>query len=980
MFRAVRLILPGLLALSIPLPALAATFVVTKTADTLDGACDRDCSLREAVAAANADEPTGGADVVVVPPGIYLLSRIGPGEDGNATGDLDLLDQTILVGAGPGVTILDGFDTDRVLDTYAPVEIFGVTIRNGTVDGDGGGLLVRPGSSPQPVLLRRSVVTDNEARGGGHGGGIAAFGVLEVRESAILKNQAEGDGGGIASGDQGTFSLTNVTISGNRAQGSGGGLHYRQDAGVTIAATTIVVNHAQVSGGGIFARTPLLPGELAPQVLTSVVAINTAPDGDCAGASSYGYNVFGNPGTCTLDPTDRVAGTEHPVFDSRAVNLGPTPVHALGDRSPAANLVPAAFCEPADQVGQVRTAPCEAGAWERVLLHADCVPGGSILCLQGGRFRVSATWRLDRALPGNAAQAVPLTDDTGNYWFFSPDNLELMVKVLDGCALNQRWWIFASGLTNVGVDLEVLDLETFRLWLHRHLPGEAYSPQLDTNALPCAPLSAAPAATTAAPAPPEHATRPVSVLAVTKTEDTDDGACDHDCSLREAVLAANARPGTRVIVAGPGLYTLSLPGAGENGGHGGDLDVAGHVVILGAGARKTIVDGGGIDRVLDVRSGSLDLHGLTIRNGRARSESLGEIGDAAGGGIRAMADLRLTRSAVESNRADAFGGGIWAFDPLTMRDSTVSGNRSDFLGGGIAAGRVDLENVTLSGNQAADEGGGFFFPIGVARLSHVTITGNSAPKGGGLAVREPTCPVPCFGPFEMERTVIAGNTGAEGPDCHNSPFHTGGSNLFGVGLGCTPEPEDEAGTAAHPLDPRLTPLGDHGGPTATHALLPDSPAIDAAPSQSCLPEDQRGRRRPADGDGDGAPGCDAGAVERLPFCQPDADTLCLGTDDRFRVTARWTALGTTGPGKAVPLALDTGTFWFFDPANVELTVKVLDGCTVNQRFWVFVTGLTNVNVELTVEDTATGRTWTHTNPAGQTFAPRLDTDALDVCG
>src|SRR5262245_473508 len=97
MIRAVRFILPGLLTLALPLQA--AVFTVTKTADTFDGACDRDCSLREAIAAANV-EPLGGADVVVVPAGIYVLTRTGAGEEVNATGDLDVYGGTILVGAG----------------------------------------------------------------------------------------------------------------------------------------------------------------------------------------------------------------------------------------------------------------------------------------------------------------------------------------------------------------------------------------------------------------------------------------------------------------------------------------------------------------------------------------------------------------------------------------------------------------------------------------------------------------------------------------------------------------------------------------------------------------------------------------------------------------------------------------------------------------------------------------------------------------
>ncbi|MFL6201208.1 MAG: CSLREA domain-containing protein, partial [Thermoanaerobaculia bacterium] len=138
-FQRCTLALLALLPLSIALPLQAATFTVTKTADTLDGACDRDCSLREAITAANADEPTGGADVVVVPPGIYVLTRTGAGEDAGATGDLDLNDQMILVGAGAGSAVIDGGGFDRVLDARAPAEIYGVTIRNGRVDGDGGG-------------------------------------------------------------------------------------------------------------------------------------------------------------------------------------------------------------------------------------------------------------------------------------------------------------------------------------------------------------------------------------------------------------------------------------------------------------------------------------------------------------------------------------------------------------------------------------------------------------------------------------------------------------------------------------------------------------------------------------------------------------------------------------------------------------------------------------------------------------------------
>jgi len=954
----------SLLALLLAVPAQAAVFTVTKTADTLDGACDHDCSLREAVSAANAAE---GVDVVEVPEGIYILSRTGEGEDANATGDLDVTDELLLVGAGPGTTVLDGFGSDRVLDMHAPAEIYGVTIRNGRVNGDGGGLLVRANSSFRPVLLRRSIVSGNKALG--DGGGIAAFAILKVRESAILNNHAEADGGGITVGNHGAFYLTNVTVSHNIAQGSGGGLDYPRDTISRISGTTIAINQAGVSGGGIYARIPLSTVTEYPQLVGSIVALNTAPaDTDCFGAGSFGYNVFGDPDSgknCALAPTDRVQlpNQVRPVTDAYFGSLGPTPVHVLTDGSPARDLVPAEFCEPADQVGQARSAPCDAGAWEKVVVNPDCVPGGSVLCLQDGRFRVDVRWRTQPHVPGDYGQAVPLTDDTGNFWFFAPDNLEVMVKVLNGCALNQRWWVFASGLTDVGLDLEVWDLETGRIWLDHHDQGKTYPPRLDTDAFPCD----APAAPLAAADAPASTGTPSAIFLVTKTADTLDGACDHDCSLREAVTAANSRDGLGVILLPPGVYALTLSGPFEDESATGDLDALRPLVILGGGADRTILDGSGTDRALDGAGPfALEVHGVTVRNGRAFASS--------GGGIRSAGPLTLVRSWVTANHSEKDGGGIFSGE-LEVRDSTVSGNFAGGSGGGLMAFGDDLENVTVSGNRAMLLGGGVILFETEPALRNVTITGNtSGLEGGGLVVQG-SCDFACVIQLEMQRTVIAGNSAgrdASSTDCWSLPTHTGTHNLFGIGDGCAPSSGDLSGTLAQPLDPRLTPLGNHGGPTPTHVPLPDSPAVDF-PSGSCPGTDQRGRPRPA-----GA-GCDAGSVERLPACQPDEHTLCLGAGDRFRVTARWTAQGKTEAGRAVPLRLDSGAFWFFDPANVELTIKVIDGCGLNNRFWVFLTGLTDVGVEVEVVDTATGRTWTHTHPAGTPLQPRLDTNALDSC-
>jgi hypothetical protein len=101
-----------------------------------------------------------------------------------------------------------------------------------------------------------------------------------------------------------------------------------------------------------------------------------------------------------------------------------------------------------------------------------------------------------------------------------------------------------------------------------------------------------------------------------------------------------------------------------------------------------------------------------------------------------------------------------------------------------------------------------------------------------------------------------------------------------------------------------------------------------------------------------------------PLPDPGTDLL-LG--ERFRVRAIWT-LGVSGPRQAAPawpLSERSGGFWFFSPTNLELLVKVLDGRAVNGRFWVFYAGLTDVDVEIEVTDTATGAVRRYRKPAGQ---------------
>ncbi len=116
-------------------------------------------------------------------------------------------------------------------------------------------------------------------------------------------------------------------------------------------------------------------------------------------------------------------------------------------------------------------------------------------------------------------------------------------------------------------------------------------------------------------------------------------------------------------------------------------------------------------------------------------------------------------------------------------------------------------------------------------------------------------------------------------------------------------------------------------------------------------------------------------------CTADATHACL-QGGRFQVGLTWQdGTGRSGVGSPVPAAVsaDSAVLWFFDPSNWELLVKVLDGCAVNQRIWVFTAATTNVGYTLTVTDTVTGQVKSYQNPGGQTAAAVTDTDAFAVC-
>lgn len=398
-----------------------------------------------------------------------------------------------------------------------------------------------------------------------------------------------------------------------------------------------------------------------------------------------------------------------------------------------------------------------------------------------------------------------------------------------------------------------------------------------------------------------------AIFHVTKTADTFDGACDGDCSLREAVRAADdVYPEAHTIRVPAGTYTLTIPGAGENGDATGDLDVATNVTFVGAGRDTTVVDGGGLDRVFHLflptdRRQDIAFKHLTIRGGDVTGAP-----DSSGGGIRLDGNpnlrVRVFDCAIRDNKGFRSGGALNAFASLTITDSVVSGNSAVERGGGLdlqggnllrraliedntagegggvaALGAVTIEDSLLCGNQAnfggAVSGGG----LGALVIRNTTISGNAANTagalgvGGGLVEHATVADnaggatwVYNFGVLQLRSTLISGDAcGASAPSGVVLPTSLG-HNLETADTCGLADPTDRPSAG----DAKLAELADNGGPTETRALLSGSPAVDAGDPAACPEADQRGLPREA-----GA--CDIGAYEAGAPATPVCGTADL---------------------------------------------------------------------------------------------------------
>ena len=331
------------------------------------------------------------------------------------------------------------------------------------------------------------------------------------------------------------------------------------------------------------------------------------------------------------------------------------------------------------------------------------------------------------------------------------------------------------------------------------------------------------------------------------------------CTLRAAIQEANAHSGADRIVLPAGTFPLSIAGINENAAATGDLDitdVSGRLTLVGQGAEKTIISGGGIDRVLHLlSSAALTLEDVTITGG-----------SVSGAGVRGAGlltetsnSLTIRRCAFRGNTSLGSGGAALATggsNLVTVENSVFHGNTGLDGGSTIQSGSVmSLSNCTISGNSSTTSASVAVESSGAMSLLGCTVSGNS----GGLRATSAS--------ISIENSIVAGNPtgGLTGDDINTGTFTSFGYNFIGEsasGAFVNGVNGDQVGSIGAPIVAGLKPLGDYGGPTLTHPPLSTSPVVDKGRCLS-VTSDQRGVHRPIDvaGVANASDGCDVGAYE-----------------------------------------------------------------------------------------------------------------------
>ena len=821
----------AVLACLLPLGAAGAATIQVNVWNDYNNNAAGWCSLRDAITAANTNVavagcPAGsasGTDLILVPPGVYRLSRgwdssSYPNEDANQSGDLDIRSSLVLRGTDARSTVVVAMARDRVIDLVNPLAAGPVTIEHLTLVGGDVSQNANPGGMdrhggtlrnidfPAPLTLRNVILRDGVAGSGGnlstylYGSGRA----LTLENATLLDGRAYAGGGMVLYDKSNPSSLLNVTLTGNRASGYGGGLHLWG---------RLRVNHATLTGNspdGIMAEA-IAQGDVNGLTLSNSIvwgnhAGATPRDIACNFTGAWGenfYNLIGHAGCPSSIASGGAPGGSQPALAPR-FDMGGVPVHlplpgsgAIGRGKPDLGVW-GDHCHPTDARGAPRPAThCDLGA---VQAHHDLV--------------VDSTADLPDHAPGNGLCAAVTGACT------------LRAAVMEASASGGRWMVA---------------LPAGRYELNR---GHVHGDDASGGDLDVAPVAYRPALSLALVGQGTVGAVEIvgsvdRVLEVRGRFGSDESAPQATRPLAFALINATVRGGR--------LQSDPFAEGGGPGLYGGGLRVTGGRVLL---YNVVLRD----NRVLSEVGGQAALH-ATFRPSYVHWPVFD-----GGDYLPFSAGLHLERFAVVDNHMPSpqGSGAVWLdvypsgagflHEPSVLRNGTIADNTAG-LGSAlqVSGSSIALSYLTVAGNHALTP------EPTLQRPGGLLLSGG----GGGDEVL-------------IAASVIAGNTTGGVPfDCNANGGALGLGHLV---VGDSRQCQIGGDTTGNlmDVDPLLAPRETLADGMVVRRLRVDSPARDTIPAAQC--RDAQGAFMPVDVRGVARPGgnaqCTAGAVEDFPAPLP----------------------------------------------------------------------------------------------------------------